>query len=321
MKKYRKLLLLFLIIIIFSCILAPLVKISLDFMLEKIEFLADSVDYENGTYDFGKVMRRILMLAALIVFVISRKSLGIGPLMALGLKMRSGCFRKFLSGFFMAIISLLIYYSLAILFGAWMIHIDFNSAGIILSEISKYFLIACLIGFIEELFFRGFVLQSFMKDMPIAIAVCATSAIYSVLHFLNTEVPVARGLQVSVGFTTMSQFFKPLFLQFIENLPSSIGLFLVGVVLSYAFLLTKSLYLSIGLHSGWVFMMKADSLFLVRIREKYEWFFGNNNQLVTGFIIWGSLICILFIIKKIYRNTHNSGSYLKSSGSGQNSFK
>ena len=177
---------------------------------------------------------------------------------------------------------------------------------------SKYFLIGCLIGFIEEVFFRGFVLQSFREDMSTAIAVCATSAIYSVLHFLNTEVLVARGFQVSVGLTTMSQFLKPIFLQFIENLPSSIGLFLVGVVLSYAFLLTKSLYLSVGLHSGWVFMMKADSLFLVRIREKHEWFFGNSNQLVTGFIIWGFLICILFIIKKVYRNTHNSGSYLKS---------
>ncbi|MDR4503523.1 MAG: CPBP family intramembrane metalloprotease [Candidatus Scalindua sp.] len=290
-------------------------------MLEKGEFFADSVDYENGTYDFGKVMRRLLMLAALIVFVILRKSLKIYPLMALGMKQRSGCFRKFLFGFLMAIISLLIYYSLALFFGAWIVHIDYHLVGIVISKIIKYLLVGCLIGLIEEIFFRGFVLQFFMKDMSVAIAVCATSAIYSVLHFFQSEVLVTRGFQPFVGLITMSHFFKPLFLQFIENLSSIIGLFLVGVVLSYAFLLSKSLYLSIGLHSGWVFMMKADSLFLVRVREKYEWVFGNSNQLVTGFIVWASLIYVLFIIKKVYRNTHNSGAYLKSSDSGQNSFR
>ncbi|KHE91223.1 hypothetical protein S225a_01160 [Candidatus Brocadiaceae bacterium S225] len=57
-------------------------------------------------------------------------------------------------------------------------------------------------------------------------------------------------------------------------------------------------------------MMKADGLFLVRIREKYVCFFGNSSQLVTGFIIWGSMICILFILKNVYRNTHKSGVYL-----------
>lgn len=301
----------FLIIIIFSCILAPIVKILLDFMLGKAGFLADIVDYENGAYNFGKVMRRVLMLAALIVFVVLRKSLKICPLMALGMTLRSGCFRKFFFGFLMAIISLLIYYFLALLFGAWIVHIDYHVAGIVISKIAKYILVGCLIGLIEEVFFRGFVLQSFMEDMSVATAVCATSAIYSVLHFFQAEVPVTRGFQPFVGCTTMSQFLKPLFSQIIENLPSIIGLFLVGVVLSYAFLLSKSLYLSIGLHSGWVFMIKVDRLFLVRVRDKYEWVFGNSNQLVTGFVIWGSLICILFIIEKVYRNTHNSGAYLK----------
>ncbi|MFQ5714354.1 MAG: lysostaphin resistance A-like protein [Candidatus Scalinduaceae bacterium] len=312
MKKYKKLLLLFLIIITFSCILAPVIKIPLDFMLEKVGFLADIVDYENGTYNFGKVTRRLLMLAALIVFVIFRKSLRIGPLMASGMTLRAGYFRKFLFGFLMAIISLLIYYFLALLFGAWIVHIDYNSTGIVVSKIIKYILIGCLIGFIEEVFFRGFVLQSFMEDMSLPIAVCTTSLIYSILHFFRADVHVAPGFQAFVGFKTMAQFFKPLFLQFIINLPSIIGLFLVGVVLSYAFIRTRSLYLSIGLHSGWVFMMKSDSLFLVRIRERFEWFFG-DSQLVTGLLIWFFLICFLFIIKKVYSNTHDLGVNLKSS--------
>ncbi len=306
MKKYKKLILLFLIIIAFSCIISPIVKIPLDFMLERTNFLAEAVDYKDGVYDFGKVMRRVLMLAALIVFVFFGKSLKIVTLISSAMRLRQGFFRQFLFGFLMAGISLLIYYSLAILFGAWIIHVDFDSAGIIVSKIIKYVLLGCLIGFIEEAFFRGFILQSFMEDMSLPVAVCACSLIYSMLHFFRADVHVATGFQAFVGFTTIIQFFKPLFFEFIKNLPSIIGLFLVSVVLSYAFIQTKSLYLSIGLHSGWVFMMKADGLFLVRIREIWGWFFG-DSKLVTGILVWFFLLCILVVIKRIYNNTHRFG--------------
>ncbi|MEE9260646.1 MAG: CPBP family intramembrane glutamic endopeptidase [Candidatus Scalindua sediminis] len=275
-------------------------------MLERTNFLAEAVDYKDGVYDFGKVMRRVLMLAALIVFVFFGKSLKIVTLISSAMRLRQGFFRQFLFGFLMAGISLLIYYSLAILFGAWIIHVDFDSAGIIVSKIIKYVLLGCLIGFIEEAFFRGFILQSFMKDMSLPVAVCACSLIYSMLHFFRADVHVATGFQAFVGFTTIIQFFKPLFFEFIKNLPSIIGLFLVSVVLSYAFIQTKSLYLSIGLHSGWVFMMKADGLFLVRIREIWGWFFG-DSKLVTGILVWFFLLCILVVIKRIYNNTHRFG--------------
>lgn len=306
MKKYKKLIVLFFIIIIFSFIISPIVKIPLDFMLEKTGFLAKSVEYKDGMYDFGKVMRRILMLVALIVFIFFRRSLEIADLISSAVRLRHGFFRQFLLGFLMAGISLLIYYSISILFGAWIIHVDFNSAGTIASKIIKYALLGCLIAFIEEVFFRGLILQSFIEDMALPVAVCACSLIYSVLHFFKADVYVSTGFQASVGLTTIVQFFKQFFSQFIVNLPSIVGLFLVGVVLSYAFIQTKSLYLSIGLHSGWIFMMKADGLFLVRIREMWGWLFG-GSKLVTGILVWFFLLCILVVIKKIYNNTHSLG--------------
>ncbi len=96
MKQYKKLILLFLIIVFASCIIAPIKKVPLDFMLEKTGFMADSVDYENGMYNFGKVMRRVLMVAALIVFLVYRKSLRFGTQISSSLKIRSGFFRQFL---------------------------------------------------------------------------------------------------------------------------------------------------------------------------------------------------------------------------------
>jgi membrane protease YdiL (CAAX protease family) len=122
------------------------------------------------------------------------------------------------------------------------------------------------------------------------------------LHFFKADVFVSTGFQPFVGFTTIAQFFKPIFFEFFNNLPATIGLFLVGVVLSYAFIKTKSLYLSIGIHTGMVFMMKADGMFLVRVREKLGWLFG-DSKLVTGVLVWFLLIFILFVIKRIYSRT------------------
>lgn len=305
MKLYKNPLVLFLLIIVLSCILAPVKKVPLDFVLEKTGFMADTVDYENGVYNFGKVMRRILMLSALIVFIVFRRSLRFGALISSGMKRRPGFFRQFLFGLALAGLSMLIYYAIGLSSGAWMMYMDNDSAGVIIRHTVKCLLTGCLIGIIEEILFRGFVLQSFLESMSQPAAVCVCSLVYSMLHFFQADVFVTTGFQPFVGFTAMAQFFKPLFLHFTKHLPAIVGLFLVGVVLSYAFIKTKSLYLSIGLHSGWVFMMKADGIFLVRIREKFGWFFG-DSQLVTGVLIWIFLLCILMVIRKIYGNSYRA---------------
>ncbi len=304
MKQYKKLIFLFLIILFFSCILAPIKKVPLDFILEKTGFMANTVDYENGMYDFGKVMRRILMLVALIVFIVFRKSLRFGTLVSSGLKIRAGFLKNFLLGFILAGVAILIYYGFGLLTGSREIHLDYDSAGDIIGHIIGCLLIGCLVAFIEEILFRGFVLQSFQETMSVPMSVCVCSLIYSLLHFFSSDVFVSTGFQPFVGFVTIAQFFKPLFSEFINNLPEIIGLFLLGVVLSYGFIKTKSLYFSIGFHAGCVFMMKADGMFLDRVRGKMEWLFG-DSKLITGVLTWLFLICIYFVIRKIYSGTTN----------------
>ncbi len=265
--------------------------------------MADTVDFEDGMYDFGKVMRRILMVVALIVFIVFRKSLRFGTLISSALKIRPGFFRQFLLGLSMAVLLILIYYGIGLISGAWIIHMDYDSAGIIILKIVEYALIACLIGIMEEIFFRGYLLQTFQENMSLPKAVCVCSLIYSILHFFKADVIVSTGFQPFVGFTTMAQFFKPIFFEFLENLPAIIGLFLVGVVLSYAFIKTKSLYLSIGLHAGMVFMVKADTMFISRMRKEQVLMFGSGSKLITGVLVWFLLIFILFVIKRIYSRT------------------
>ncbi len=305
MKQYKRLASLFLIIVFFSCILAPIAKVPLDFMLEKTGFMANSVDYENGMYDFGKVMRRVLMLVALIAFIVFRKSLRFGILVSSGLKIRTGFFKQFLLGFLLAGLAILIYYGFGLLTEARVIHLDYDSAGDIIGHLVGYLLIGCLIAIIEEILFRGFVLQSFQESMSVPMSVCICSLIYSLLHFFRSDVIVSTGFQPFVGFVTIAQFFKPLFFEFLNNLSGIIGLFMLGVVLSYAFVKTKTLYFSIGFHASCVFMMKADGMFLGRDSEKMKWLFG-GSELINGVLTWFFLICAFFIIRKVYSDTVNA---------------
>ena len=62
-----------------------------------------------------------------------------------------------------------------------------------------------------------------------------------------------------------------------------IGLLLIGIVLSYAFLRTGTLYLSIGLHAGWIISIKTVRVFGDYRRESLGWLFGSTDpKIVSG---------------------------------------
>ncbi|HEX9443395.1 MAG TPA: CPBP family glutamic-type intramembrane protease [Candidatus Binatia bacterium] len=75
-------------------------------------------------------------------------------------------------------------------------------------------------------------------------------------------------------------------------LPGLVGLFLIGLVLSYALLRTRSLYLSIGLHAGWVFGIKTLSLYGDFNRADLGWAFGAKPKIVSGVVTWIGILLV-----------------------------
>src|SRR3989339_1593304 len=61
LKQYKKILLLFLLILCVSSLLAPLIKIAADMLIPQSALVTDLLNYKHGSYDFGRVMRRIVM--------------------------------------------------------------------------------------------------------------------------------------------------------------------------------------------------------------------------------------------------------------------
>jgi membrane protease YdiL (CAAX protease family) len=68
------------------------------------------------------------------------------------------------------------------------------------------------------------------------------------------------GIEPLAGFSHLLASFRP-FLDPVLLLPGIFGLFLIGLVLSYALIRTGKLYLGIGLHAGWVFSLKTMRVF------------------------------------------------------------
>lgn len=152
------------------------------------------------------------------------------------------------------------------------------------------------VGCIEEILFRGFIFQSLLADLQTVSAICISSLFYSLLHFFKVKLLVTPGFQPFIGFIVIYQSFKDIAVNFPAILPLIIGLFLVGVVLSYAYFRTKSLYLAIGIHAGWIFLIKANKLFFDHVGMNLKWLFG-DSKMITGALGWSFLIFTLILIR------------------------
>lgn len=296
LKQSKKILIVFLLIVCISSIIAPFIKVALDSLLSVNPFMVRLLDYEHGSYDFGKVMRRIMLAVAILIIFLLRKPLLLKSLTAIGIKNAEGWWKQLQTGFILGTGMLIMYTSFLYANGTKIFEIEVKSFSDLLVQLSKIFFVAGLIGFIEEVFFRGFILQSLLKDMQTVFAVFVSSILYSSLHFLKIELHSSPGIQPFIGFTVIYRFFENLILNFTTILPSLVGLFLVGVVLSYACLRTNSLYLAIGLHAGWVFLIKVNHLFFDNAKSSFRWLYGDSNM-VTGVLGWILLIVTLFLIR------------------------
>ncbi len=159
-------------------------------------------------------------------------------------------------------------------------------------------LTAITVGFLEEIFFRGMIFKGLIEDVKPAVAFFTANLFFAAIHFVK---PAQKQYFVDFtpwyGFDHLLHTFERL-LNPIAILPGLLGLFLLGILLSYAFIRTGSLYLSIGLHSGWIFGLKTIKVYGNYSREDLGWVFGSvDPKFVSGVATW---ICFLAVGLIVY---------------------
>ncbi|MGH7387658.1 MAG: CPBP family intramembrane glutamic endopeptidase [Candidatus Methylomirabilales bacterium] len=264
-----------------SVLTAPLIKGAGEWLLQAFPSSAlFDLDTAGGSYDFGRIYRRLLLVLTLLLGTLGRKWLGPISLRGIGTGSRPG--RQVGSGFVLGCFSLSLFLAIFLLMGerslAPAVPADWSwRAGRALAS-------ALVVGVVEETIFRGYLLGGFLGGGSRLGAVVWSSALFSAVHFLRAPVRVTPGLHLGVGLQALVAHLRPLGRP--EVFFPFVGLLLLGMLLAYAYLWTDSLPFAIGLHAGWVFLVMTAGL-LLREPTGIEWLYGEQGVLarVGGWIL------------------------------------
>lgn len=167
----------------------------------------------------------LIMVAVLGATYLSVRFMNRKPLTAIGLSFHPGIFREFGLGLLLGFLMIAGIYVVEYLSGfaglAWRGLPLWECLWVIVSGF-VYFLLA---GALEEIFFRGYLLQTLMQAITFFPAMAAMALLFAVAHTGNPGATVFGIINVA----------------------------LAAVWLSFAYLKTRSLWLPIGLHISWNF--------------------------------------------------------------------
>ena len=162
-----------------------------------------------------------------------------------------------------------------------------------------------LIAFIEESFFRGILVQKSESILNTFLVIILSALVYSVFHFLKITLIIDESLVWYTGLNELYNLFSNLFS--LISYDAALTLFLFGIFLSIIRVNFKSISYCIGIHAGFIFVIKlvrqnstvnfeSDLDFLL---SPYDHFTG---YLSSGWIVILLLIFSLIIYKKNFSN-------------------
>ena len=160
--------------------------------------------------------------------------------------------RDLFAGFLFAAIPLLSFGTILIASHAYSLHSSNDWLAF-----AKIIPASAVVPAIEETFFRGLILGLLLRSGHKYMSIFVTSALYSVVHFLKAPEQTSTIVTWTSGFHSIAHSFA----QFADPIlvtASFATLFLIGWILADARMRTRSLWLPIGLHAGWIF---ANGLF------------------------------------------------------------
>ncbi len=241
-----------------------------------------------GHFNFESFFHRALLICGLAFLWPLLRSLRFHSLRDLKLDHNRHAGRDVIAGFLLAAIPLLF--------------------AVIILTIAKVFLLktalpwgaiaavtaaAIIVPLIEESFFRGLVFGIFLRALRPLTATIFVSALFAIIHFLKAPDRTNKAVTWLSGFHSIANSFTQ-FSDPIMVLAAFTTLFLIGWILADARLRTRSLWLPIGLHSGWIFVSGVVGKMTKRETLILPWL-GRNMligliPLALGLITWALMI-------------------------------
>lgn len=302
MKSYQRIFLFLLLVLLLTSIVSPWAAIFWN------SIIAARPEWREYSPSFAHIFGRLFMILGALLFFLCRPLLKIQSVSQLGLKPSRPWHCDFARGALIAVASVI---TVAFLMSVLDVFTPFFrlSISVALERSAKALLTALTVGVLEEIFFRGVIFKGLLDDCRLAAAFVFSSLFYAAIHFIKPAEEISlSSLDAWAGLRYLVAAFQ-LFLAPASLFPGLFGLFLIGLVLSYAFFRTGSLYLSMGLHAGWVFGLKTIRVYGDYRREDLGWLFGSSEpKLVSGVAVWIVILAVGLIIHWITRKRQRLGS-------------
>ncbi|MCF7849369.1 MAG: CPBP family intramembrane metalloprotease [Kiritimatiellales bacterium] len=249
-KAASALLLIFLVAPVAGALVAPALY---RFLVSIAEAHADATFWQwlADKLIFHRVVSRCVMIAVLFALYPAFRLSGIRNAAIIGLTGDRRKWKLMAMGAGLGIVSMLVFYIPGLLLHAFDWKPTDASFHQQLGEILLSTGGCLLIGVIEEIFFRGFLHNLLKRTLGCAVALLIGAAVYALIHFMKPSNPEQLETWYA-GLRMLPRLFDRAGSSFVQQ---SLTLFGTGIVLTLLFEYTKSLYVSIGLHAGWVWVL------------------------------------------------------------------
>ena len=280
MKPWRALAIYLVVVIVLSTLTAPWVYALL-------QFLARSSEGPGGlgSWGFHDVLNRVLLVSAIVGAVILLRLQNSLTLETLGLARSPLAWKHLLLGVGVAVLSVGVVMVVGFVSGAFQWDADLTVQHTIKVGLLTL-LIAAVVAVSEEFFFRGCLLGWLRQRTPVMLALVVVTLFYALCHFMNipkprpnhSEQPVHEEVHWNSGLEMIARYGARL-AQDSAWVQRFAMLVLVGLALGWCFLRTSRLYLSMGLHGGWVFAGKMMMFLTDTNRSESNWWFGYGKTI------------------------------------------
>ena len=199
-------------------------------------------------FPFPRIFDRTVMFTLLAALLLNARQLRFGALLRAGFGAPGANVARAAAGFALAAAAMAALFALARASGGGAA----AGVGALGARALRFVVPALAIGLIEEGFFRAFLLGGLRDEWGARGALAASSGFYAVAHLVRSPKHYyLAGFHAAAGLENLgasaAQLGHP-----VAAAPMLIGLFLLGVVLGEAFLLTGRVWFSVGLHAGLV---------------------------------------------------------------------
>jgi uncharacterized protein len=176
------------------------------------------------------------------------------------------------------------------------------------------------VGFSEETVVRGAMHTAIERESGSRLAVLLTAPLYAILHFFDKASIPAAQVNWSSGFAVL----RP----FLENLghlnlvfDSFLAWLAVGLVLSLTRVLTGNIAVAVGLHAGWVVVLRILQLSTARGSDgEFSMWVGRFDGLLGYWLLpWAAAIGLALWLTRTAWTPYASGESLSRRSMGSSS--